>query len=159
MRVSRGFTLIELMVTLAVLAIIVGIAAPSFATLVQGNRSATVSQELLGALQLARSEAVKRRGLVQVCRRNAEGSACATGTDWSAGWLVRESGGDIIRLWDAAPGLTVTGPQDGVQFRASGMASAGAGFSVAMSGCSAGKRSDITLGSTGHVSLAEVACP
>ena len=57
---SRGFTLIELMVTLTVMAILLSIAAPSFTSLMAANRMSTQTNEFIGALNLARSEAVRR---------------------------------------------------------------------------------------------------
>jgi type IV fimbrial biogenesis protein FimT len=59
-RVSRGFTLIELLVTLAVAAVILALAAPSFSNLVAQNRITTQTNVLIGGLNLAKSEAVRR---------------------------------------------------------------------------------------------------
>lgn len=61
-----GLTIVELMVTIAVLAILAAIAAPSFVNLIRENQAASVSNELLGAVQLARGEAIKRMKDVDV---------------------------------------------------------------------------------------------
>lgn len=86
MREEQGFTLIELMVTIAVLAIILGIAVPSFTTQIRNSRSVTLGEEFNSALNYARSEAVKRGGLVSICASNAAGTGC--GDDWTNGWLA-----------------------------------------------------------------------
>ena len=145
---QKGFSLIELMVTLAVLAIVLGLAAPSFSSMLQDNRALSLGSELQGALQFARSEAVKRRLNVVICRRNAAGSACENGADWSVGWLVRQSGGDVLKVWDRAEGLVVAGPNTGVTFRGNGMASASV-FSVKPTACTDKQKREITFSATG----------
>lgn len=82
---QRGFTLVELMVTLAVLAILVTVAVPSFQGSIRLNRVSTCNNSMLAALNLARSEAIKTRGFADVCA-SADGIAC--GTDWTQGWMV-----------------------------------------------------------------------
>lgn len=119
MRAQYGFTLIELMVAIAILAIVIAIAAPSFNRTVQSNRAAVMSNELVGALQTARSEALKRRTNVTLCRRNVAGTTCENGTDWSAGWLLTQ-GNLVLRVWEPAAGITLTGPNDGVTYRSYG---------------------------------------
>lgn len=65
-RHSAGFTLVELMIVVAILAIIAAIAAPSFRTMIQNNRLTAAVNDVAGALQYARSEAVRRGRDVQV---------------------------------------------------------------------------------------------
>lgn len=88
---SRGFTAIELMVTVAILAVLAGIAAPSFNPIIERWRVRQVSEELQSTLYFARSEAVKRGGGVTILR-NASTDGCTisdTDTDaWNCGWLV-----------------------------------------------------------------------
>src|SRR5690625_7896883 len=71
---QKGFTLIELMVTIAILAIVLAIATPSFNNIILSNRIDSVAQELHGSLQLARSEAVKRKEQIgrASCREREE---------------------------------------------------------------------------------------
>lgn len=76
---SLGFTLIELMVTIAIAAILLGVAIPSFTSVIISNRLTASTNEFVTSLNLARSEAIKR-GQHVVVRK--------TGTDWEDGWQV-----------------------------------------------------------------------
>ncbi|HCR34574.1 MAG TPA: pre-pilin like leader sequence [Stenotrophomonas sp.] len=86
LRRSTGFTLVELMVTVAVLAMLSTIAYPSFRSTIRSNRMATTSNELMGALALARSEAIRGTRGGGVCASKA-GTAC-DGSSWADGWMV-----------------------------------------------------------------------
>lgn len=81
----QGFTIIELMVVVTVMAILMGLAAPAFNNTIRDNRVVTASNGYAAAIATARAEAVKRGRMVSVCP-SADGQAC--GTDWSAGWMV-----------------------------------------------------------------------
>ncbi|MCQ4313669.1 GspH/FimT family pseudopilin [Pseudomonas stutzeri] len=163
MRHSRGFTLIELLITLAVLAIVLAIAAPSFTNLIQSNRTQTISNDLMGALQYARSEAVKRGVRVDVCRRN--GNVCANAVTWGNGWLVKVNGGDVLRVWDAVGGQdTVTGPNETLTYRPNGLLNKASGaadvqFVVAHTNCAGKAQYTIALTATGRATSAKGTCP
>lgn len=81
----RGFTLLELLVALAVAAILITIAAPSLSALMRRNEASATINELLYGLRLARNEAVARSLPVVIC---AGQTSCTGGTAWSAGWIV-----------------------------------------------------------------------
>lgn len=80
MRPAAGFTLIEVMVTVAILALLLGLAAPSFTPLLERWRVQQAVGAMTGTMQLARSEAIKRGGNI-IIQANI-------GTDWSTGWHV-----------------------------------------------------------------------
>lgn len=87
---SAGFTLLELLITVSVLALLVGIGIPSFQETIRRNRLTEQTNGLLGALALARSEATKRSGTVTVCPGNdpEDPSGCADDADWTANGLI-----------------------------------------------------------------------
>lgn len=77
MNFNTGFTLIELIVTLAVAAIILTIGVPSFQEALQNNRRTTQVNEIIGAFNIARSEAIKRGMKVTMCK-SADSATCDT---------------------------------------------------------------------------------
>ena len=85
---SAGMTLVELMISLIVAAILLAFAVPSFREVILNNRSSTQSNDFLSALMLARSEAQKRVLPVQVCKSTNQTSCDPDGVNWEIGWLV-----------------------------------------------------------------------
>ena len=118
---QQGLTLVELMVTLAVAIILITVGMPMFTGMAANNRAAAQTNDLVSALKLARSEAVKRSTPVAARR---------SGAAWSDGWLVfidddgdgvNDTGETVLRSWDAPNGATVTdGGADFVGFVATG---------------------------------------
>src|SRR4030067_1077024 len=83
-----GFTLIELMVTLAVGAILLSVAVPSFSTMIMNNRLITQTNDFVTALNIARSEAIKRSGRVTMCKSNDNTACDISATGWVQGWII-----------------------------------------------------------------------
>ena len=83
----HGFTLIELMVTLAVIAIILAIAVPNMRTLIQNGRLSTQSNDFISDITFARSEAIKRGNNVVICPATVA-TACSGGSNWENGRLI-----------------------------------------------------------------------
>lgn len=129
-----GFTLVELMITLAVAAVVLALAIPSFTSMINSNRLAALSNDIAGSLQLARMEAVRRGVRVVACPSN-DGSTCATGNPMN-GWILftdvnsndaLDAGDEVLRyltvkpptqFW-ASPSVSTTGR---VVFRPDGFA-------------------------------------
>ena len=114
---TAGFTLIELLIVVALSAVMMTLAVPSFQTMIANNRITSHTNELVMAMNLARSEAVKSNVRVILCR-----SGDPTANDWTTGWLLFASGDanntyqngvdTLIRVGDAA--------RTGVQIRTNG---------------------------------------
>lgn len=99
-RLQRGFTLIELMTTIAVLVIVTLVAAPSFNQFVANQRVRNASFELMSGLIMARSQAITHNGDVSLKRK-------AGATNWNEGWIVA----DTTTTYDsreALPNLKIT---------------------------------------------------
>lgn len=87
MRTLHGFTLVEAIVTLGVLAGLVAASAPSFADLLHDLRLEAVTGDVLRQLMLARSEAVKLNGRAVLCK-SVDGEQCTTSGHWEQGWIL-----------------------------------------------------------------------
>ncbi len=87
MKKHSGFTLIELMITLAIASILLFVGLPSFDTFIKDGRLTSGVNDLVGALYTARSEAVKRGLRVSVCKSDDQAS-CASSGGWQQGWIV-----------------------------------------------------------------------
>jgi type IV fimbrial biogenesis protein FimT len=84
---TRGFSLLELIMTMSVAAILLTIAVPSFRYVTNANRISSEVNGLLGDLQFARSEAIKEGRYVSVCA-SSDGQSCSASTAWQSGWIV-----------------------------------------------------------------------
>jgi type IV fimbrial biogenesis protein FimT len=170
---QRGFTIIELMITITVLGVLLGIAVPSFMETVRNNRLISQNNEFIGSLNLARSEALKRSGSVSVCA-SADEATCSGSTDWSTGWIVfndanangtleAADGTDALLQTAGATPLQFTlnaTNRSFVRFAGSGMAQSGLEtFDLVRTGCTGLKARRINVSLVGRVSTTTVACP
>lgn len=106
--VGAGFTLIELLITVVILGVLTAIAVPNFNNFVRDSRRAATLNEFVAALNLARSEAVKRGVPVAVCRSNTGISCTGAGSSWADGWLVFVNlDNDSPAVVDGAAGETI----------------------------------------------------
>ena len=112
-RFIKGFTLVELMVTVVVLAIVSTIGIPSLIGLVERNRTTSVANEVLGAIQFARNEAVRLNTTASICAN----TDCDT-ADWTSGWIVMRSG-ETVRVGSENSSVTISGPLS-IQFSSAG---------------------------------------
>lgn len=162
-RESRGFSLVELLVVISIVAILASLAAPAFTTYIKDTRASNAALQLSSDLNLARSEAIKRNIRVLVCAITAT-EACTAGTNWVGGWKVcydRDSNGfcdpssvakpNPIKVRRAFSGdITITGPTTSFWFTPnSAMASVDGGtkaFSI-----NAGQW-QLNVATSGHIS-------
>ncbi len=87
LRFTNGFTIVELMVVLAILGVLLTVGVPGFQNTLKNNRMASEVSSLRSSLSNARSEAMARRMPVRVCR-SVNGTACATSGAWTSGYLA-----------------------------------------------------------------------
>lgn len=84
---KSGFTLYELLLTISLVVIIIGLAVPSFAAIIANGRLRAEVNALFGAIHLARKESIMRRSVVSICP-STDGARCTAGLDWSDGWIM-----------------------------------------------------------------------
>lgn len=86
-RSIHGFTLIEMLVAVAIVSIVMAIGIPSYKSVTTSNRTAAEMNALVGDLQFARSEAIQRGQTVTMCN-SANGTSCLGTNAWTPGWIV-----------------------------------------------------------------------
>lgn len=176
-RGSRGFSLLELMFTLTVAGILLGIGVPGFVEIVRSNRTATNINELSSAFAIARSEAIRRSANVTVCR-STDGATC--GAEWADGWIVFVDDaatdtadpevGTLLQVWGVMPGdATVATFANGtatdiwwVRFGPRGGARTDGAMpltlEIELDGCSGDQQRTLELNTVGRASVARAAC-
>jgi type IV fimbrial biogenesis protein FimT len=172
-RKVAGFTTLELMVAIAIVAVLAAVAAPGMIDLVRNNRVSSVAKQLDEDLALARSEAIKRNARVLVCPVGRTKGQCGSGTSaWAQGWLVCHDANLDGKCDESASGdpnpirqhgaidstLTVTGPATAAVFNANGSQGATATSSLTFTtrGTWTGAKSYVeTVTPSGNISLVQ----
>lgn len=133
--VLSGFSLAEVLVVLVIISILTFLVVPGFVDLVRSNRLTVQAHRFVAALNLARSEAIKRNRRTYICIRASDGSLdrCSDGQAWENGWIVysdentnrKPDGHEIIQVFDPiAQGyeLRSNGRVSALAYRGDGMA-------------------------------------
>lgn len=112
---STGFTLVELMIVIAILAIISAVAIPSFRDVIQGNQRVSCADQLAGVLQYARSEAVRRHSPIRVAGLEEE-------AEIDGGILIEDDDGNELQVANACngPAVNMTAGELPFDFRPNG---------------------------------------
>ena len=184
MKKSAGFTLIELMITVTIFAILLGVALPSFTNMMDNRKMVSQLSKLTAVIAYGRSEAVTRSVSVIICS-SSDGSSCAGNNNWEQGWIMfADVDGDgaadansadcaigqdcMLNVQDRLPdGVTLRGSVANLVYTATGDPAAGGGTTFRLCSANAESSGDtqhsrtITINAPGSASVAMGAatCP
>lgn len=162
---ARGFTLVEMMLTILIASILMMLAVPSFNDAALGAKVSAIANDLYASVQLARSEAIKRNIPITLCR-STNGTSCAAASDWATGWIVIDTASStVFKYQQAEPtGFKVTqsGTAANLAFQPIGVGATAATFTVCRSSPVGKQERVVTISATGvaYVTATETGtCP
>lgn len=162
-RRMRGFTLVELMIVLVIVAVILIIGVPSYNTLALRAKLKSYANEMVASAITARSEAIKRNAPVRLCI-STNGADCAGGGDWDQGWVVIDPNDTVVKYQQALDGIKVfeLSSVHTVAFQPSGVSSTPVTLTVCQQEPEEGiEEREVRITSTGRPSVATTTdgCP
>jgi len=143
-----GFTIIEMMIVVAIMGILAAIAAPYMGDMIRRQRIKTAAFDVFSSMAFARSVAIKRNTTVTITP--------AAG-NWAQGWRIVDSNNNLLREQSAWESLTASGPAS-VVFDSAGRSAALASISLSASGVAVGSYRCVKLDRSGRAVSKEGAC-
>ncbi len=173
MKNLRGFTIVELVITILIGGILLTMAVPSFRTIIQNNRITTQANQFLGALSIARSEAT-RLGIPMSLCSSTDMATCSASPNWENGWIIFTDGSGALRALDGADTVfkvnqgfegggalveDLVGGTTVFSFDPSGRAFVALRFQLSIPDCKDNQARTINISVTGRAAVTKVACP
>jgi type IV fimbrial biogenesis protein FimT len=172
---QKGFTLVELLITMVVVSILLATAIPSFMQFIKNNRVTGQANSFVVSTHMARNEAVKRGAGTTLCAANADMSGCSNDpNDWSTGWIVFSDlnrdgvldSGTCLETEDCLLSTvngrvkgTLTGSSSDIRFLPTGQTSNGpVTLTLKADDCDHKQERNITITRQGHTTVTEQAC-
>lgn len=179
---TKGFTLIELLITIVVVSVLLAAGVPSLMEFIKNNKLTAQANSLVAAIQVTRSEAVKRGTFMVICAKSPDDVTCSGDNDWTNGWIVfsdLDQQGDldgngnctvaddnntkdcVQRTITAQGNNTLTSNASSIQFQPDGQAvnAAATTFTLTADDCKQQQVRGITITRQGHAIIAKQDCP
>ncbi len=148
-KINSGFTLIELMLTLAIAALVLSFGIPAFTDTIRNNRLSIQSNELVAAINMTRGEAVKRGANITLCASNNQ-TGC-TATAWQNGWIIMDNNNQVLRIHGALKGsTTITSAVTSLTYTSRGFLNGGLAVSMKLCITSGKPGRQINITATGR---------
>ncbi len=173
MKRARAFTLVELIITLAIGAILLGVGAPMMGTMLESNRASVRAVELRKALVATQDAATNRGNRVVLCPINGSNDGCDPNSprDWTKGWLMfvddgpiqgsHDPGEEILHVFQSTEGPhTLSTDVDFVRYNPRGELDSGipTDFSIKYSQCTKRQARRVNVSAIGRISIESIAC-
>jgi len=180
MKRQNGFTLVELLITIVVLTLLMALGVPAFKEFIKNNRLTGQTNDLVIALQLTRSEAIKRHSAATICASTDQASCDVGDNDWTTGWIVfsdldqdgvADTGTNACLDTEDCIMRTGTGPSSNntliadtnqIMYFPTGLVrgiDAPAVFTLTADDCERNQGREITVNVHGHTTVAKKPCP
>ena len=154
---TAGFTLIELMVVVVIVAILLTLALPSFSVLSLRTKLKSYANEMVASVYLARGEAIKRNANMTLCIAKSNVDECESSGDWDQGWLVMDPNETVVKRYQKlSSGIVLfeTSSTPIITFNPSGLANAVTEFTICQEAPNQGlEEKVVTISRTGRTKI------
>ena len=148
---DTGFTLIELLMTLIVVSIVVSLGAPALSDIIRNNRLTTQTNALVTALNVSRSEAIRRNANITMCASSDQ--LTCTNDGWENGWIIMDDNNQVLRVFEPLEGLSsMASTAQSIQYTPTGFINGGVAVTFDLCAKSGAPGRQINITPTGRPS-------